>query len=344
MSEPKDLAHFQPLDVKNVHKGHMSFKEVKEAKDEQLWKSLFSVTLLQAQIEWFKVIQNPRTLRTYQTIMSELCKRGLLNPDLNLQEFSLINFDTLVDHIKKAPLFWDCGNNSVIRPWSEATRQKYAAAFISFTGFLSRRTGGMIRKATPSKEGQNKTFYKIRETVKTRSLEDRDDWERFFKELDELNSRDCLIGKLILQGAKRVSEALALTSDAIDFKKGEITFRQSKTKGTESYTIITYRQEIMNQLREYLGERTGLVFVTSSGKKIRYNQIVRNFVKAGQRALISFKVTPHVLRATAVTHLKSKNISDTDIMKVTGHANSQMIAMYDKGSKADNASKKINLV
>ena len=55
-------------------------------------------------------------------------------------------------------------------------------------------------------------------------------------------------------------------------------------------------------------------------------------------------LTPHVLRASTVTYLKGQGFSDGDIMKVTGHASSKLIYAYDKGSRADNASKKVSLV
>ena len=68
------------------------------------------------------------------------------------------------------------------------------------------------------------------------------------------------------------------------------------------------------------------------------------FSKAGIKASIPFKVTPHVLRASTVTYLKGQGFSDGDIMKVTGHASSELIYACDKGSRADNASRKVSLV
>lgn len=68
------------------------------------------------------------------------------------------------------------------------------------------------------------------------------------------------------------------------------------------------------------------------------------FEKAGLKAGIPFKVTPHVLRASTVTYLKGQGFTDSDIMKVTGHASAEMIHAYDKSERAQNASKKINLV
>lgn len=74
------------------------------------------------------------------------------------------------------------------------------------------------------------------------------------------------------------------------------------------------------------------------------NQLALTFERAGMLVGIPFKVTPHVLRASTVTYLKQQGFSDSDIMRVTGHASSALVYAYDKGSRADNASKKENLI
>jgi integrase len=77
---------------------------------------------------------------------------------------------------------------------------------------------------------------------------------------------------------------------------------------------------------------------------VHINQVSNTFARAGLQAGISFKVTPHVLRASAVTYLKQRGFADSDIMRVTGHASSEMVAAYDKSSRADKCTKKVNLV
>ncbi len=100
----------------------------------------------------------------------------------------------------------------------------------------------------------------------------------------------------------------------------------------------------MRRLREYIGERTGHVFIKRSGKPVMINQLASTFAKAGKAAGINFKVSPHVLRASAVTYLKQQGFGDSDIMRVTGHSTAEMVYAYDKSSRADNASKKVNLI
>lgn len=310
-----------------------SHKQAQEMKSEYLWELLGRKSVNDVMQDWLTTFSNPSTKKSYASGMSELAKLGIFNPDVSLKLFSLQNHSATVDAIKQ-----------VSNGWSEASKQQRAAAFISFTGFLNRQTEGIIKKALPAKDGEKRTFFRIRQHVKTHAFGDREEWTRFLSELEKINRRDYLIAKILLQGGKRLSEALSLTTDQIDYENGTITFRQKKTKGTEIYTVISYRHEILNELKKYIGSREGVVFVTTSGRSIRQNQIQRNFKKAGERCCFSFKVTPHVLRATAVTFLKQQGFSDSDIMKVTGHADSKMIRMYDKSSLSDNASKKINLI
>jgi integrase len=101
----------------------------------------------------------------------------------------------------------------------------------------------------------------------------------------------------------------------------------------------------MEALKAYIGDRTGLVFVTRNGKKISVDQLENTFSKAGYAAKLPFsKVHPHMLRASAITYLKQLGYSDSEIMKMSGHASAEMVHAYDKSDKADNPSKKVCLV
>ena len=166
----------------------------------------------------------------------------------------------------------------------------------------------------------------------------------FLGALAVINPRDCMIAKVLLQGAKRVSEGLAITTECIEWGKCQITFTQSKTKGVIKKTVITYPGSVMEELRAYVGEAKDQVFRTSTGKGVIAGQLAKTFERAGIKAGIPFKVTPHVLRATAVTLYREMGCTDSDLMGVTGHANAAMMRAYDQSDLSNNASKKVNLV
>ncbi|MBS0636839.1 MAG: site-specific integrase [Verrucomicrobia bacterium] len=328
-----------------------SYKRAVEVKQEVHWQGLSGISVEQAIVEWLDKITNPRTKRAYEMAMQELCKKGLVKRHYNLQNFSMLNHDVTVDEIKTGKFFYEkktkCATTNVtlseLVPWSEATRQQRAAAFISFTGHLSRKHAGIIRKALPDRLTKDKTFYRVREEVKTHAFQNRKESKRFLDTLQEINPRDCLIAKAMLQGGRRIGEVLSLETDMIDYENRQITFKQSKTKGEDKNRTVTYVEEFMNELREYVGDREGIVFITAKGTPICPQHIERNFKKVGERCGFKFRVRPHTMRASAVTQYKLNGCSDSDIHKLTGQS-TEMIRMYDKSDKAENASKIVSLI
>ena len=121
-------------------------------------------------------------------------------------------------------------------------------------------------------------------------------------------------------------------------------FKRSKSKIADDFTIISFEKPaartFLEDLRAYIGQRTGNVFVTSSLQAVQKTQVDRNFARAGKRAGIPFRVSPHNLRATAVTLWKEDGFSDSLIMHATGHASSAMVHCYDRSDIANNVTKK----
>lgn len=307
-----------------------SFGQAQSIKDRIIWDRIDSMTVGCLLNEWVETLSY-RTRINYQSGVRVLASAGLINPMISLQAFAMINHDAIIDKIKQ------------VTNWQETSRQARAALYISFTRFLSRRFPGIFKKAMPSREGADKTFFRVHDKVVTEAM-NQAQWTSFFSALREINLRDCLIAKVTLQGGKRIREVLNLTTDQINWDRREITFTQSKTKGARKETVITYPESIMVDLRAYIGERQGYVFISIKGNPVILNQVANTFAKAGKKANIPFKVTPHVLRASTVTYLKQQGFSDSDIQKVTGHASSEMVNAYDKSSRADNASKKVSLI
>nr|WP_231881977.1 site-specific integrase [Candidatus Chlamydia sanziniae] len=330
MSLHNNLTHI----LKQTLPDNVSHHEVQRVKIEYIWGELKKITLEEAISTWITSL-NSHTARSYKGAMLALSKLGFLSLTMSLQEFSLLNHNIIIDSIKQLP--------TEIIPWSEGTKQVRAACYISLTKFLHRATSGLINIAQPSHQESTKTFYKVRDLVKTHAM-NRENKQLFLTKLKTINYRDWLIAQAILQGAKRVSEVLILTTNQISFQDGTISFFQTKSRGLEKITVITYPQRFMNLLSLYIKNRSGIVFITKPGKSVGLKQVASSFAKAGKLAGILFKVTPHVLRVTAVTEYKHFGCSDSDIMKITGHSSSKMIYAYDKSARSNNASQKITLI
>lgn len=310
----------------------ISLEKARSFKERLLWENLGNTLIHHAITFWLNTLSSKATLASYQSSLNSLIEKNFLRAEMTLQEFSILNLDAIVDKIKLVP------------GWSENTKQARAAAFISFTRFLSRRTEGFIKKAQASTEGASKTFFRVYDKVSSNSMT-RAEWTEFLNELEIINKRDCLIAKLLLQGGKRANEVLKLQIEQINQMRNQITFHQSKSKGLIKETIITYPPSVMRQIEEYVcGRERGFVFITRNGRRVCITQIAQTFAKAGFKAKIPFKVTPQTLRATAVTYLKQQGFHDIDIMKVTGHCSSEMVYAYDKSDRANNPSRKISLV
>ena len=330
MKENMDLTIRELDKNKNLGLEAQNFEKAKSTRDNFIWQQLDKITVEEGIKQWLSTLSS-HTQATYRYGMQQLIELSLMEPTMNLQGFALLNHNSIIDRIK------------LVKKWSESSRQARAACYISFSRFLSRRTQGIISKIVPSKEGISKTFYKVRQKVKTSAMT-QGQWIRFFAALERINPRDCLIAKVILQGGKRLNEVLSLQVKQIIWEQNRIIFVQSKTKGIQNETVITYSEGIMQQLKGCIGERSGDVFITRSGKRVRKTQLAITFARAGKLTGIPFKVTPHVLRASTVTYLKQQGFADSDIMKVTGHASSEMVYAYDKSSREENASTKVDLV
>jgi hypothetical protein len=152
---------------------NLSLRQAKNLKEEAVWESLQNTGLKRAIEVWLETLSS-LTAMNYRSAMAQLIEHGLLDPFMSLQQFALTNGDAIVDQIKR------------VSKWSETTRQARAAAFISFTRFLSRRTEGVIKKALPSREGVTKTFFRVHDKVVSNAMTQAQ-WSRFFQELEKIN-------------------------------------------------------------------------------------------------------------------------------------------------------------
>lgn len=304
-------------------------------RDEVIWDSLSNITLISAAEQFLKTLRY-NTQRAYRAafnaIFTLFTESKLFNPHTSLQTFALANIEFLLDEIRTKI------------PGAEATKQARAAAFIALSRYLQRATGGMIRRVVPKKEQLNPTFRQIRETSVTKALS-KMQWTQFLYSLKRMSFRDYLVAKTILQGAKRVSEVLFARIDDIHWAKNQIIFKQLKSKQIEKYTIITYPDSFMQELREYIGDRkTGIIFTTRNRKPLSQPHLYRIFASASIDAGLPFTVHPHVLRASAITYLSAQGYHADQIMKVSGHADIKLVRYYDKTPLEQNPSKDISLI
>ena len=312
----------------------LRYEDALKLKNELKWLRLETKTVGDALNQWSKTLDNKHTKRAYGFGISKLIEHKIIQPEHTLQTFSLINHESRLDKIIQ------------IKEWSISTQQQRCACYIAFTEYLQRETQGMIRKAL-TKKGKKGTFSHHKTQVETPAMNQKQ-WHSFLHELKQINNRDYLIASLTLQGSKRINETLSLQIPFINWETDEIEYKQSKTDNNAT-TIITNPSHIMSTLKNYINgtshNRTNnTVFITKNGKSVEYFHIYRSFIRAGEKAGIPFKITPHVLRTSAITYMKEQGFDVLDIMKVSGHKTPKMVEMYDKSDRAQNPTKQLNLV
>jgi integrase len=321
------------LSVELIEEKSLTYEEVVSFKDNVVWRHLEGISVKAALEEWYKTLTSLTHAR-YEIAMLSLERHSLLKRDMSLQAFSLLNHNSVIDHIKKDDA-----------PWTECTRQCHAACYISFTKFLNRRFGPVMPVATPCREKAYKTFFKVREKVKTNAIS-LQLAERFIDYLEAKSKPHALIAKLLLQGAKRITEVLNIKKADINWERGEIAFKQQKTDGKFKETIITFSYGIMQEARTIseANPDSDMLFITKKGYRFDKMDVYHYFLRAGAKCGLPIRMTPHVLRATGITSYRELGCTFDEIMKISGHSTTAAVMAYDKSEVAKNPSKRYNLV
>ncbi|WP_348664167.1 site-specific integrase [Chlamydia vaughanii] len=298
-------------------------------------RSRLFLTVLEAANVWLATL-SPITRKNYASGVKFLVSNQILDGSMKLEKLVCVDHCDALNKIKSLT------HNYAGKPISEASKQARAACYISFTKFLYRLTKGVIKQAIPSRDFGNSTFYKIRDKVKTEFISKRE-WLLFFDSLKRISFRDYLIGKLIIQGVRKLSEVISLRTEDLSFTQNQVTFRIKKRQNRFSEVKVTYPNILMQELRDYIGNRDGWVFVSGEEQQVAINQVYYYFKLAEHDINSTVKVTPHVLRASALAYLKKMGFADEEIMRVSCLSSTQMLAAYDTGL-ADNLTSQLPLI
>ena len=318
------------LEIAN-HNTAVSYQNATMMKKEAVWQGLDKISLREA-MELFLKSLKKGTAECYMAAFNNFFVWGLLDPVMTLRGFSMMNLESKLDQIRAA------GSGM------ESTKQTRAAVFVSFTGFLQRKTEGMIKKAIPNKEKGRKTFQKIREKTVYEAL-DKEELRKFLGALRQVSRRNYLIAAMQLQGAKRISEVLDSKIENIDWTNGSIRFKQSKSEVLEKETVVFFPMSFMGELNKYVGERSkGSIFITRSGRKMGRSDIQPVYASAFKKAGITKRGFTHILRATTITELSKLGFGAEEIVNLTGHSSLQMVGYYDKSGAENNPSRKVNMI
>lgn len=138
--------------------------------------------------------------------------------------------------------------------------------------------------------------------------------------------------EVLLSTGMRISEALSLNRDSIDWEQGEA---EIVGKGNRQRTVffsprcLIWIQELLATRRD----RHPAVFITngSAPRRLTRNNISKVFIRLRQRSGISKKLTPHLLRHTFCTSLLHRGADIMFIKELAGHRDIQITARYYLG-------------
>jgi len=136
--------------------------------------------------------------------------------------------------------------------------------------------------------------------------------------------------EVLLGTGMRISEALQLDRDGIDFGK-----REAKIigKGRKERTVF-FSERAIQWIKYYLEARADSekpLFVTNQMTRLRREDISKLFRRQAEKAGINKKITPHILRHTAATNLLFNGCPIAHVKEILGHERLETTCKYYLG-------------
>jgi integrase/recombinase XerD len=152
---------------------------------------------------------------------------------------------------------------------------------------------------------------------------------------DFYSLRDRALLETLYSSGLRVSEAVLLDIDNLDFKRGFI--RLFGKGGKER--IVPIGKFALQALRDYLEKgrgkiphlKTSALFINRKGERLSRQGIWKIVKKYAQKAGI--KITPHVLRHTFATHLLEGGADLKSVQEMLGHSSLSTTQIYTHVSR-----------
>lgn len=137
--------------------------------------------------------------------------------------------------------------------------------------------------------------------------------------------------EVLLGSAMRVSEALSLNRDDVDFKQNEARIIGKGNKER----VVFFTERALLWLRRYLESRTDecpALFTCQNGRtRLRRGDLWRYFDRHRKLAGVKKRVTPHILRHTAATQLLFNGCPVGHIKEILGHERLETTCRYYLG-------------
>lgn len=258
-------------------------------------------TPLAAVLQWWLVRLNDETRKKFAECVTTFFDKSIFpttfadGKAFTVGGFRLFRAPAVIAHVKK------------LEDISDEAKDEMMACYALFVGYVNDISHGWFTQASRYASG-----YKMAPKAAEGSLSF-SNWRTFIECLDDINKRDGLIARCIIQGTLRISEVLGLTLNQIDFTDGTIRLTRKKHDVCIGYEFV-FIKELEEYITSTMNQRKSLqvVFVTKNGKPVTRSRLNYSFAQASSLANIK-KVAPEDLRSTWVM-LKQQGYADLSIM------------------------------
>lgn len=140
--------------------------------------------------------------------------------------------------------------------------------------------------------------------------------------------RDRLLLQFLYSSGVRVSESVEMLLENVNFK--ERVAKVKSGKGDKDRIIILSKNwcKLAKKFIEKRKVKSQYLFSKKNGKPISSDTVQRMVRRAGEKAGITKRVTPHVLRHSFATHLLEAGENIRKIQELLGHANLNTTQIY----------------
>lgn len=136
--------------------------------------------------------------------------------------------------------------------------------------------------------------------------------------------------EVLLGSGMRISEALSLNRNSIDYDKGEAKIIG---KGNKERTVF-FNQRSMDWVKRYLSLRTDNeppLFITQYKTRLSKVDVPGYFKRYVKKSGITKKLTPHILRHTMATNLLFNGCPISHVKEILGHDRLETTCRYYLG-------------
>ncbi len=177
--------------------------------------------------------------------------------------------------------------------------------------------------------GMPNRFYSIERPRKEFKLPKVLSKEEVLSIIDHTNNikHRCIICLLYSSGLRR-NELLNLKLNDIDSKRMVIRVEQAKGN-KDRYTVLN--KIVLEDLRKYYKKYNPKTYLFEGpilGNKYSHSSVLKIVVNAAERAGISIRVSPHILRHSFATHLLESGIDIRYIQLLLGHNSTKTTEIY----------------